>query len=114
MSNTEQELKRNLADVPPVPQELFGDISTAIVRQKRVYVGMQALSAVLLFLFAMFSYTHFYQNRDHLAHSETQTTEIVEDELQIVYDYLHGESIDTELEAYAVLDLVLFPEDTNN
>ncbi|MFP4418179.1 MAG: hypothetical protein ACOC4C_01755 [Fibrobacterota bacterium] len=106
--SSEHEVQKGLADVPSVPQELYDNISTAIIRRERVIRGLRILTAVVVICLGVLSFATYNRSVPAYTYSDTQTSRVVEDELQIIQDYLNGESIEAELEEYAVLDPFLF------
>ncbi len=109
MSNVEHEIRTKLAEVPAVPSDLFEDITCCIARRKKIAARVRTIAGVLLIL-GIFGYNNIERSTDQITYPNTQTEEAVGDELQIIHDYLNGEDVEMELEEYAVLDPVLFPD----
>lgn len=99
-----------LLDVPPVPEGVYSAVQTRIRRRTNLIRMTWAVIVSLILALGIFTF------REERADSgltvaeiqEIQRTKDIEEELQIVSDFINGSNIEEEISQYALVDLSSF------
>jgi type VI protein secretion system component VasK len=93
----EENFYRELAEVPPVPADLFEKINSKISRKSRINKSIIALAACTILALGT---TLFLRNQSQTAEYSAD----VANELQIIHDYVNGEDLEQDLNSYVAVD----------
>ncbi len=108
-NNNEKTLLYELPEVPPVPPGLYPAIERRIRRHSSVVHMSWAFAAALVLALGVASYTVRTSPRMPAATVATSLeSNEVNDELQVVYDFLNGNTIEDEVNQYALVDPSFF------
>lgn len=103
----QEEFYSRLSEVPPVPDSIYPAVAKEIGRKKSIQKTVWALAACLILAIGITSYTSFQNKEQPVASSQELPEEII-DELQILNDFVNGNSLDEEIAMYAVVDMDIF------
>jgi len=106
----EEPIVQDLAEIPPVPDSIYPAVMAHIGRRNRIVRMAWALAATLVLAVGITTYTVTSKPPAPVVAdaATTQATNEINDELQIVYDYVNGNSIEEEINQYALVDPSLF------
>ncbi|MBN1575583.1 MAG: hypothetical protein JW913_03470 [Chitinispirillaceae bacterium] len=94
----ENNFYREIANIPPLPPDLYGSIDRAIRRRSLAKKALLALAASIVLLIGAVTLKTITPARTDILQPE------VASELQIIHDYLNGSNLEGELELYAVVE----------
>lgn len=89
---------RSIADVPPLPADLYGGIENALRRRSAARRRLLALAASLVMIAGALPLII-----NHFSGSGTLRPEVAS-ELTTVRDFLNGNDLENDLELYAVVE----------
>lgn len=102
----QEEFYQKLSEVPPFPDPLYSKIERKINRKRTLARMIWALAACVILAVGITSYTLIKQDQPTVA--STELSQEVIDELQIIHDFLNGNTVDDELDMYALVDMEIF------
>jgi hypothetical protein len=106
----EHDFYRELERVPDPPAGIYGSIERALRRKRAGRRAIWALAATLLIAVVSLIGLHA---PDQTVPTLTAEERQVLEELRIVQNFLFGETIEEEIEAYALMDLDAFTVSTS-
>lgn len=96
-----------LPEVPPVPDSIYPAVEKEIRRHRTILKTVWALAACLILAIGITGYYSFQNKEQPVASSQELPEEII-DELQILNDFVNGNSLDEDMAMYAVVDMDIF------
>ncbi len=96
-----------LPEVPPVPDSIYPAVEKEVRRHRAIQKTVWALAACLILAIGITGYYPFQNKEQPIASSQELPEEIIDD-LQILNDFVNGNSLDEEIAMYAVVDMNIF------
>jgi hypothetical protein len=94
----ETDFYREIADIPPLPPELWESVDHTIHRRSRIKKSLFALAASIVVLIGAMTLIFTTSSRINDIKPE------VANELQIIHDYLNSSDLEGDLGLYAVVE----------
>jgi sensor domain CHASE-containing protein len=99
MTHEKNDMLGEIADIPPLPADLYGCIDRAIRRRARVEKTFFAFAASIVLLVGAVALVSTNRSR-----SEVPLQPEVASELQIIHDYLNASDLEGDMKLYAVVE----------
>lgn len=104
----QEEFYQKLSEVPPVPDSLYPEIEKRIKQTRSVRNTIWALAASLILAVGITGFYYSFSNKAQTVASPVELSENTINELQSFNEYINGNSLDEEIEMYALVDIGLF------